>query len=378
MQHLVRVAPGALIVGKPLPWTVYDSSGNVLLKQGFVIHSDMQLEQLFQRGLFYPHQEELEAAQVPASPAEDAPPRNPFHDYRGLLKTLETTLASLSRGDDDARLRLLGLARLIDRICEQSPDASLALVHLYAVETTATEQTLFYGILCHFMAFELKMDERRRLVLLAAALSANLALHPILDKLNASSHPLTEQQRTIIHRHPLLGAQALKNTGVNNRLLLTIVEQHHESPDGQGYPRGLGGTAILPEAQILGLAECYTALITRRGYRDRSDVGSARRVIRDGIGATPRPTIPQAMLKALTPWPPGSLVRLANNEVAVVTHRPGRSSGHIMQAIIDPRGSPYKQSFRRDGDLLEFNIKALEVPEQMPSMDYSQLWGFDA
>lgn len=378
MQHLVRVAPGALIVGKPLPWTVYDAGGNVLLKQGFVIHSDMQLEQLFQRGLFYPRQEELEPDQLPDSPPEDAPPRNPFHDYRGLLKTLETTLASLSRGDEDARLRLLGLARLIDRICEQSPDACLALVHLYAVETTATEQILFYSILCHFMGRGLGMDERRRLVLLAAALSANLALHPILDKLNASSHPLTGPQRTIIHRHPVLGTQALKNAGVNNRLLLTIVEQHHESPDGSGYPQGLAGTAILPEAQILGLAECYTALITRRGYRDRSDVGRARRVIRDSIGATPRPVIPQAMLKALTSWPPGSLVRLANNELAVVTHRPGRSSGHILQAIMDPRGSPYKHSFRRDGDLLEFNIKALEVPEQMPSMDYSRLWGFES
>lgn len=48
-ESLVRIAPGALVVGRPLPWTVYDADGKVLLRQGYVIHSESQLEQLFQR-----------------------------------------------------------------------------------------------------------------------------------------------------------------------------------------------------------------------------------------------------------------------------------------------------------------------------------------
>ncbi len=373
-RNLARVAPGVLVVGKPLPWVVYDNLGEVLLTQGYVIHSESQLEQLYERGMFYPRQ----AENPDESPAEEVPEgeRNPFADYRALLKTLDRTLEAISNQDDDARLKLVGLARLINRICREAPDPCLALVHLYAVKPTATEQSLFHSIICHFTGRELGMEEGRIVVLMAAALTANLALMPILDKLNASQRTLNDQQRSIIHRHPQLAARALSDAGIENRLLLSTILQHHERPDGRGYPEGLAGTAILPEAQILALAEHYVALITRRGYRSRSSISEALKAIRSDSHESPRPNLHHALLRILTLYPPGALVRLTNNEVAVVTHRPGRITGHLVQAIFDPRGRRYRGGVLRDGDLLDFNIRAVEVVDRVPAMDFQSLWGY--
>src|SRR5487761_2018116 len=39
-------------VGKPLPWPVYDSKRNLLLKDGFVIETQSQLDILLVNGLF--------------------------------------------------------------------------------------------------------------------------------------------------------------------------------------------------------------------------------------------------------------------------------------------------------------------------------------
>ncbi|SFR67167.1 HD-GYP domain, c-di-GMP phosphodiesterase class II (or its inactivated variant) [Marinobacter daqiaonensis] len=373
-QNLLRVAPGVLVVGKPLPWPIYDDQGDVLLAQGYVIQSDSQLEQLYKRGLFYPRQAEDPEEELQEEVAEGE--RNPFADYRALLKTLDRTYEAISRQDEEARLKLLGLARFIDRICREAPEACLALVHLYSVEPTATEQSLFYSIICHFTARELDMDEGHTVVLMAAALSANLALIPILDKLNASSRGLNDQQRNIIHRHPQLAARALLDAGIDNRLLLKTILQHHERPDGSGYPNGIKGTDILLEAQVLALAEHYVALISRRGYRSRHSITEARKAILDASRETPRPALHQALLRALTPYPPGALVRLANNEVAVVTHRPTRTTGHGVQSIKDSRGKDYPGGFRRDTDLLEFNIRAVEVVDIMPPMDFQLLWGY--
>ena len=46
-----------------------------------------------------------------------------------------------------------------------------------------------------------------------------------------------------------------------------IVKYHHELLDGSGYPEGLKGNAIPLSAQILSVADVYSALTTVRPYR---------------------------------------------------------------------------------------------------------------
>ncbi|WP_236744141.1 HD-GYP domain-containing protein [Marinobacter similis] len=58
--------------------------------------------------------------------------------------------------------------------------------------------------------------------------------------------------------------QALQEAGIDNKLIATIISQHHEQADGKGYPYGLSGTEIRPEAEILALCERYVAMITKR------------------------------------------------------------------------------------------------------------------
>lgn len=371
MSNLVRIAPGALVVGKPLPWTVYDVEGNVLLRQGYVIQNDMQLEQLFDRGLFHPRKIEREQEEI----LEDTRQRNPFADYPVLLQTLEATLNAITSGEDSAEKRLLGLTRLIERICDEAPDASLALIHLYAVEPTIHEQVLFYAILCRFTARTFGLDKERTSLLTGAALVANLALVPVADQLNASRKILNGDQRAVIRKHPQRSVNALYAAGIRNRTLFDIIAQHHEQADGSGYPKGLSGTEIRAEAEILALAERYVAMITKRAYRRRMNITDARKLVASLTDGQLRPAIPRALLTVLTEYPPGTLVRLANNEVGVVTQRPVRHLGPFVKAIISPKGNRYSGTFERDCSLLEFNIRAVEQPEVMPSMDFSLIWG---
>jgi putative nucleotidyltransferase with HDIG domain len=46
-----------------------------------------------------------------------------------------------------------------------------------------------------------------------------------------------------------------------------IVRQHHEKLDGSGYPLGLKGDAILPEAKVLAVADIVEAMASFRPYR---------------------------------------------------------------------------------------------------------------
>jgi hypothetical protein len=372
LTELVRIAPGALTIGRPLPWDVYDADGNILLRQGYVIQTDSQLEQLFERGRFKPRKIERPQEET----FEDTRDRNPFADYPDLLHSLEATLKAITDSDPSAQKRLLGLARKIERTCTESPDATLALVHLYSIGPVIHEQILFYAILCQFIGRQFGLEEKRVAVLTAAALTANLALVPIADKLNASNTVLNDEQRGVIRKHPERSIQALQAAGIDNKLLLTIIAQHHEQADGSGYPKGLSGTEIRPEAEILALAERYVAMITKRAYRQRMNVADARKLIANLADGKFRPAIPKALLQILGEYPPGILVRLENNEVGVVTRRPVRARGPFVKAIFGPRGNRYTGTFERDTSEPDFGIQSLEEPEVMPSMDFSLVWGF--
>ncbi|WP_099092561.1 HD-GYP domain-containing protein [Marinobacter salinus] len=372
MNNLVRIAPGALELGRPLPWNVYDADGNVLLRQGYVIQTNSQLEQLFERGRFKPRKIERPQEEI----VEDNRERNPFADYPDLLQALEATLNAITNADPSAQKQLMGLTRIIERTCMESPDASLALVHLYSLGPTIHEQILFYAILCQFIARQFGLDESRISVLTAAALTANLALAPVANQLNASNKVLTPEQRGVIRKHPERSIQALRAAGIDNKLMLTIIAQHHEQADGSGYPEGLSGTGIRPEAEILALSERYVAMITKRAYRNRMNVTDARKMIATLADGKFRPAIPKALLQVLGEYPPGTLVRLDNNEVAVITRRPVRAFGPFAKAILGPGGNRYSGTFERDCSVPEFNIQALEEPEVMPSMDFSLIWNY--
>ncbi|WP_254774187.1 HD-GYP domain-containing protein [Marinobacter sp. AC-23] len=325
MNEFVRIAPGALIIGRPLPWDVHDIDGNVLLCQGYVIQTDSQLEQLFERGYFKPRI--IEAPHEDSEASSDEAGGNPFAHYPDYLHALEKTLAAIAAGEPDARKQLQDLAHALEQACIHAPDASLALIHLYSVGPTIHEQIIFYAILCQLIARQFGLNEQRIPILTEAALSANLALVPVADKLNAFNKILSREQRSVIRKHPQRSIRALKAVGVNNDLLFTIIAQHHEQADGSGYPEGLSGADIRPEAEILALAERYVAMITKRAYRKRMNVTAARKLITNLADGSFRPAIPKALLKVLGEYPPGTLVRLENNEVGVITGRPVRAAG---------------------------------------------------
>jgi HD-GYP domain-containing protein (c-di-GMP phosphodiesterase class II) len=58
-----------------------------------------------------------------------------------------------------------------------------------------------------------------------------------------------------------------------------IVKYHHELLDGSGYPDGLKGNAIPLTAQILSVADVYSALTTVRPYRNNHSSEEAFKIM---------------------------------------------------------------------------------------------------
>jgi HD-GYP domain-containing protein (c-di-GMP phosphodiesterase class II) len=76
-----------------------------------------------------------------------------------------------------------------------------------------------------------------------------------------------------------------------------IAWQHHERLDGSGYPAGLSGDAIIPEARIVAVADVVEAMASHRPYRAAMGLDAALEEIRDGRGKRYDPQVVDACLK---------------------------------------------------------------------------------
>jgi putative nucleotidyltransferase with HDIG domain len=77
---------------------------------------------------------------------------------------------------------------------------------------------------------------------------------------------LTDEERLIIERHPVDGAEIMVDVPELGELL-PMVRNHHERLDGKGYPDGLKGEDIPLSVRIVTVADCFNAMIGRRPYR---------------------------------------------------------------------------------------------------------------
>jgi PAS domain S-box-containing protein len=76
-----------------------------------------------------------------------------------------------------------------------------------------------------------------------------------------------------------------------------IALQHHERLDGSGYPSGLKGDAIIPEARLLSVADVVEAMATHRPYRAAIGIDKALAEIERGRGKLYDPVVVDACLR---------------------------------------------------------------------------------
>ena len=78
---------------------------------------------------------------------------------------------------------------------------------------------------------------------------------------------LTDEEYAIIKTHPAIGENILKEVSEIPDIAIGA-RWHHERYDGKGYPDGMKGEDIPELARIIGVADAYDAMTSKRSYRD--------------------------------------------------------------------------------------------------------------
>lgn len=105
-----------------------------------------------------------------------------------------------------------------------------------------------------------------------------------------------------------------------------VAYQIHERCDGSGYPRGRAAARIHPLAKIAGVADAFTALVTRRPYRaGMLPYHALVKMLQDVGQGLYDAQVVRALLNTVTLFPLGSCAALSDGRVGKVI----RSNGDI-------------------------------------------------
>lgn len=117
----------------------------------------------------------------------------------------------------------------------------------------------------------------------------------IPDEIINKTSRLTDEEYEIIKSHPVIGSDILKNISELPNIGIGA-RWHHERYDGKGYPDRLKGEKIPEVARMIGVADAYDAMTSKRSYRDVLPREIVRSEIEKGKGSQFDPYFADVML----------------------------------------------------------------------------------
>ncbi len=157
---------------------------------------------------------------------------------------------------------------------------------------------------------------------------------------------LTEAEFEIMKRHPVDGAEMLRQQIEMPPLAAIVAFEHHLRIDGTGYPAGVRRSALNLATQLCSIADVYDAMRSQRAYQEAFPTDRILTVLQQADGQRFDQRLVRRFAQLMGIYPPGNLVRLDSGALAVVvrTHAPDPARPAV-RVITDARGNRLDRPF---------------------------------
>ncbi len=102
----------------------------------------------------------------------------------------------------------------------------------------------------------------------------------IPDKILNKKSALNDKEKNIMQLHSELGYELLKTQNISQEAL-ELIKYHHQTPSNTGYPVNVSGFVYGLEAEILAVADKFSALIEQRSYKPALSKETALDIIKE-------------------------------------------------------------------------------------------------
>jgi putative nucleotidyltransferase with HDIG domain len=222
-----------------------------------------------------------------------------LHEEREAIGWIHDEVRSGSRlplVEADAVVRSLSLAMHAEQAMV------LPLLQLKEFDQYTTTHSMNVSVLAMALGEFLELGSAAVRSLGFAALLHDLGKVCIPEEILNKPGRLTDEERKVVERHPVVGAKLLLDSPDALEIAAVVAYEHHIFIDGGGYP-------LLPDARgaqyasrLVHICDVYDALRTKRPYRDAWESERAIGYIESRAGIEFDPTIVRAFVAMMRKW----------------------------------------------------------------------------
>jgi putative nucleotidyltransferase with HDIG domain len=235
---------------------------------------------------------------------QDLPVTGSSLEVDALTRTFNTMMQSISAAEAETRSAYVGAIRALA--------AALDARDPYTAGHSERVSAISVAV-----GREMELPGEDLDVLRLGALLHDIGKIGVSDNVLRKPDALTPEEFETIKEHPGLGARIMRSVPFLADHL-SIVELHHERPDGRGYPYGLTSEQTPLLARIVHVADAFDAMTSARAYRPARPAAEAVRELWRFAGTQFDAEVVQALVHALPSLGAVSVNAKPASEVAVV------------------------------------------------------------
>lgn len=190
-------------------------------------------------------------------------------EFNGVVGEFKSSFHKFLKGEE---INPKVIERKLDNTLKIFEENELGIFNL--IQGMKDKEDLAYNHSCNmvFIGYAIgkwmNMNEEELKDLSYALMFADIGKIVFPDELLYKRGKLTKDEEKKLKGHVLLSHRMLQKYDFISERSRDAILKHHERMDGSGYPRGLFGDDIPIEASIVAIADIYSALTSKRPYRE--------------------------------------------------------------------------------------------------------------
>lgn len=328
LVSIERVKPG-----DELGQSIIGIDGCLMLREGVTL-TENYINKLIGIGIIYIY--------IKDSNLEDIKPEDPeFIEFKSeAVKSLSRVFSKLQYSDTISIKNTLSIiTEMIEYLIDNKEIDSSYLLELKTFDNYTYIHSLNTCVLSLFFGVQMSYSRSMLVDLGMGALLHDIGKTRIPIGILNKNGRLTDEEFSIIKKHPELGYNMVQNVKEINERSRAIILEHHEKIDGKGYPFGLTGDRIHKFSKITCISDVYDAIVSDRVYRKGIAANEAYEFVLGGVGSFFDFDLVNVFRDKFSIYPLGVCIKLSNGlDGFVVGHNQGFPDRPIVRILYDEMG----------------------------------------
>ena len=259
--------------------------------------------------------------------------------YQRMFDAVQQSHALAGRGADLDLDSVRGVGEQLIEAADGSFTDVMQLVRYPDYDTFTVGHSVRVASIAVLVGHGAGMPRELLVELATAGILHDVGKCKIPDAILYKADRLDDDERRLVERHPVLGAQILLENRGASQMAVAAAFGHHLRHDGGGYPELPDWGVSSRITALVKVCDVFEALTAVRPYKSAMSARSAYELMLQDHGSF-EPGAFRALVAAIGLYPPGTRVLLSTGEQGVVASAGARIDQPLVRVTHDLAGAP--------------------------------------